>query len=136
MAAALAVTSAQPPPIAIECTFYHVDFAKYGGYSTTKVAPKDIAWLEPGHDPRGPEFNPNNQRSRGYVVLGRGIGNLTASTDRRKLTVQLAQVASDHGANAINYQIFNQGTQMRVQFLRIEDSFLQRARAGLPFRSP
>jgi hypothetical protein len=134
MAAAIAVTSAQaqPPPIKIECTFYRVQ-----GYLGTKVAPKDIAWLKPGDDAYdGPEFDPNNQRSEGYVVLGRGIGHLTASTDRRKLTVQLAQVASDHGANAINYQIFNHGTQIRVQFLRIADAILQRERAGLPFGSP
>jgi hypothetical protein len=67
-----------------------------------------------------------------FIVIGRGIGHLTASTDRRKLCAQLAKVASDHGANAIDYQIFNQGTQIRVNFLRVEDTALQRARRQLP----
>ena len=127
MAAALAVTSAQaqPPPIKIECTFHRVGFPNKGGYSNTKVAPKDIAWLKPGDNPYG-------RAGRGFVVLGRGIGHLTASTDLRKLCIQLAQVASDHGANAINYQILSRGTRLSVQFLRIEDAILQRERAGLP----
>jgi len=132
IAAALAVTSAQaqPPPIKIECTFYPRSFPiRVQGYSPAKVAPKDIAWLKPGDNPYG-------RAGRGFVVLGRGIGHLTASTDLRKLCIQLAQVASDHGANAINYQILNGGTRMCVQFLRIADAILQRERAGLPFISP
>jgi hypothetical protein len=124
--AAFAITSAQaePPPITIDCTFYRVALGR--GYSQVKVAPKDMAWLKPGDEPANSEFDPDNQRNIGFVVLGRGIGPLTASTDLRKLTVQLAQVASDHGANAINYQILNHGTQMHVQFLRVEDSILQK----------
>jgi len=59
-------------------------------------------------------------KPQAYVVLGRGIGHLAASTDRRKLCIQLAKVASDHGANTINYQISNHGT-LRVQFLQVED---------------
>ena len=96
MAAALAVTSAQaqPPPIKIECTFHRVGFPNKGGYSKTKVVPKDIAWLKPGANPYG-------SAGIGFVVLGRGIGHLTASTDLCTLCIQLAQVASDHGANAI-----------------------------------
>jgi hypothetical protein len=35
--------------------------------------------------------------------------------------------ASDDGANAINRQISNHGTQMHVQFLRVEDAILQRS---------
>ena len=122
IAAALAITSAQaePPPITIDCTFHHVNFPNNGSYSKTKVAPKDMAWLKPGDDPS------NNETNIGFVVLGRGFGHLTASTDLRKLTVQLAQAASDHGANAINYQIRNHGTQMHVQFLRVEDAILQK----------
>jgi hypothetical protein len=137
IAATLAVTSAQaqPPPIKIECTFYPRSLpTRVQGYSPTKVAPKDIAWLKPGADAGvGPGIDASSQSGGGgYIVLGRGIGHLTASTDRRELTVQLAQVASDHGANAINYQMFNQGTQMRVQFLRIADAILQRERVGRP----
>jgi hypothetical protein len=124
----LVITSAQaePPPITIHCTFYRVALGRE--YSKkVKVAPKDMAWLKPGQEPwTGTEFDPNNQRNIGFVVLGRGIGPLTASTDLRKLTVQLAQVASDHGANAINYQILNHGTQMHVQFLCVEDAILQK----------
>jgi hypothetical protein len=127
MAAVIAVSSAQaqPPPIKIECTFHRVDFPNKDRYSKTKVVPKDIAWLKPGDNPYG-------SAGIGFVVLGRGIGHLTASTDLRKLCTQLAQVASDHGANAINYQILNRGTRLSVQFLRIEDAILQRGTAGLP----
>jgi hypothetical protein len=63
-------------------------------------------------------------------VLGTGRGHLTANADRRKLCIQLAKVASDHGANAINYQIFNHGTELRVQFLRIRDDLLQKVRSA------
>ncbi len=42
--------------------------------------------------------------------------------DRRELGAKLRKVASDHGANAIAYEI--SGTEFRVQFLRIrEDIF-------------
>jgi hypothetical protein len=67
----------------------------------------------------------------GFDVLGTGRGHLTANTDWRKLCIQLAKVASDHGANAINYQIFNHGTELRVQFLRIRDDLLQKVRAPI-----
>jgi hypothetical protein len=53
-----------------------------------------------------------------------------ANTDRCKLCIQLAKVASDHGANAINYQIFNHGRELRVQFLRIRDDLLQKVRGA------
>jgi hypothetical protein len=126
VAAALAVTlaRAQPPPITIECTFNHVD-PNFGNYSKTKVAPNNIAWLKPGADPY---IRPGHvDRTTGFVVLGRGVGHLTASTDLPKLCIKLANVASDHGANAINFQILDHGTQLRVQFLRVEDAFLQSA---------
>ena len=151
MAAAIAVTSAhaQPPPIKIECTFYNPDI--YGPRDSSilrgskrKVAPKDIAWLRPGDNaldwngelksPSGafPEQkgNPHGAshipaKEPNFVVLGTGSGQLTASTDRLKLCIQLAQVASDHRANAINYQISKEGT-FRVQFLRIRDAILQK----------
>ena len=62
----------------------------------------------------------------GFVVLGNGTGHLTASTDLRKLCMQFAKLASDHGANAISYHIFNQDTQIRLQFLRMEDAILKK----------
>jgi hypothetical protein len=130
MAAGFAVTSAQaqPPPITVECTFTHVDPVKLRlqGYSNTKVGPKDMAWLRPGDVPY---MRPGEYTTQlGFVVLGNGTGHLTASTDLRKLCTQFAKLASDHGANAISYQIFNQGTQIRIQFLRVEDAALKRAR--------
>jgi hypothetical protein len=125
MTATLAITSAQaePPPATIDCTFYGVDVVKLRlpGYTNTKVAPENIAWLKPGVNPRPGEI------ARGFVVLGRGTGHLTARTDLRKVCIKLAKVASDHGANAINYQILNHGTQIRVQFLRIEDVYMRMA---------
>jgi hypothetical protein len=59
---------------------------------------------------------------------GRASGTCTG---RRKLCIQLAKVASDHGANTINYQISNHGT-LRVQFLQVEDYILQSARRRQP----
>ena len=144
IAAALAVTSAQaqPPPIKLECTFHRVDFTKQMidlGFSKTKVPPTDMAWLLPGADPMHINFtyteagqhavlkSPGTDFGRGLqgTVLGTGRGQLTASTDRRKLCIQLAKVASDHGANAINYQISKKG-MLSVQFLRIRDDILQK----------
>src|SRR5205807_9136459 len=37
----------------------------------------------------------------GFDVLGTGRGHRTANTTRRKLCIQLAKVASDHGANDV-----------------------------------
>jgi hypothetical protein len=133
---------AQPPPIKLECTFHRVDFTKQMidlGFSKTKVAPTDIAWLLPGGDPMHINFtyaeagqravlkSPGTDFGRGLqgTVLGTGRGQLTASTDRRKLCIQLAKLASDQGANAINYQISKKGT-LSVQFLRIRDDILQK----------
>jgi hypothetical protein len=139
MTAALAITSAQaePPPAAIDCTFYPVKFPKRGDFSKTTVAPKDIAWIASDHPyPRPDEITTGlvvwdkNYRQWGFVVLGSGTGRLTPSTDLPKLCIQLAAVASEHGANAISYQIFNHGTQIRVQFLRIEDGYFRTARRG------
>jgi len=118
------------PPIAIDCTFTHLDPVKLRlpGYSNTKVAPEDMAWLKAGADPY---IRPGQLgRTEGFVVLGRGSGHVTPSTDYRKLCIALARVASDHGANAINYQVLNHGTQLRVQFLRVEDALLQKPDAG------
>jgi len=64
----------------------------------------------------------------GFDVLGTGRGHFTANTGRRKLCIQSAKVAADHGANAFNYQIFNHGTELRLQFLRLRDDLLQKVR--------
>src|ERR1043166_6837143 len=136
---AIGSTHAEPPPATIDCTFYPVKFPKGGGYSTTKVAPKEMIWLAADD----PFIAPNktspslvvwdkNYRQWGFTVLGRGKGHLTPSTDLRKLCIQLAKVASVHGANAINYHI--SGTEIRVQFLRIEEGYFRTAgrRQNLP----
>ena len=136
MTAVLAVTSAQaeePPPATIDCTFHHVEFPKHGDFSKTKVDPHDMAWIAAEHPyPRPDEIRTGlvvwdkNYRQWGLVVLGKGSGHLTSRTDLPKLCIQLAKVASDHRANAINYQV--SGTQIRVQFLRIEDAYFRTAR--------
>ena len=121
------------PPIVIDCTIqYWNDALKkqkehdyYTGYSTTKVAPKDIAWLRPGANPVGRLGEQG--RTFGFIVLGScKKGNLTGSTDIRNLMTKLSKVASDHGANAISYE--KSGTEIRFQFLRIQDSMLNAAR--------
>jgi hypothetical protein len=45
--------------------------------------------------------------------------------DRRELGAKLKKVASDHGANAIAYEI--SGTEFRVQFVRIRDDIFSAA---------
>jgi hypothetical protein len=67
------------------------------------------------------------QPSDAVVVARQGTGHLTATADLPKLCIKLAKVASDHGANAINYQIFDHGTQLHIQFLRIPDAYLRMA---------
>src|SRR5205814_2881332 len=117
------------PPVTLDCTIRHWNSAwkkemehdYQTGYSTTKVAPKDIAWLRPRANPVGRLGEVG--RTFGFIVLGScKKGNLTASTDLRKLTVKLSKLASDHGAKAISYEM--SGTELRVQFLRIKDSIL------------
>ena len=113
------------PPVALDCTIqYWNDALKkqkehdcYTGYSTTKVAPNDIAWLRPGANPVGRPGQVG--RTFGFIVLGScKKGNLTGRTDIRNLMIKLSKVASDHGANAISYE--KAGTEIRFQFLRIQ----------------
>ena len=139
IAAALAVTSAQAesPPITIQCTFPHVDLPTNGKYSRIKVAPKDMAWHN-GADPTRAHLtegwvrgSTKDKSGPGFIVIGTGIsvgGEITAKTDLPKLLMQFSQLASDHGANAINYQMVHHGTQISVQFLRVEDEILKAGR--------
>ena len=125
--AALAITSTQAqPPIQVKCTFSrHAPFPK--------VSPNQIAWLKQGSDTSATSWRMGPVHGRppvGFVVIGYGSGSFTPSTDWRKLLSQMAQVASEHEANAINYQI--DGSQFRVQFLRIEDAILQNAKRSAP----
>ncbi len=147
MAAAIAVTSAQAqsPPIKIDCTFHRLDFTKemliwgsprrkwllqtwHGYYPEVTLSISTIRTANP-RILRSPGIG---FRGRAGVVLGTGRGQLTANTDLPKLCIQLAKVASDHGANAINYQIFKHGTELHVQFLRIRDDILQKVRRQNP----
>ena len=49
-------------------------------------------------------------------------GNVTTSVELRNLMINLSKVASEHGANAICYE--KAGTEIRFQFLRIQDAIL------------
>jgi hypothetical protein len=95
--AALVSSALAEPPITLDCTIGYWnsrwvkemehDYQK--GYSATKVAPKDMVWLRLGKI---------GHSGRGFLVLGRcQKGNVTRSTDLRKLTIKLSKLASDHG---------------------------------------
>jgi hypothetical protein len=122
------------PSIKLDCTirYWNEAFRKEKehdyetGYSTTKVAPKDVAWLRPGESPIDRRTG-GIPRTFGFVVLGScRKGNLSNSTDLRDLLIKLSKIASDHGANAISYE--KSGTEIRFQFLRIKDSILNTAK--------
>jgi hypothetical protein len=103
------------------------------GYSTTKVAPKDIAWLRPGVNPVGRPWQVG--RTVGFVVLGACTkGNVNTSAELRNVMTKLSKLASDHGANAISYE--KSGTEIRFQFLRIQDRILNAGRQKRNVASP
>jgi len=136
---ALSVASAPSalaePPVKLDRTirYWNEHFKKekehdsQHGYSTTKVAPKDIAWRRPGASPvnRLGQVGP----SYGFVVLGWcKKGNMTSSTELRNLMIKLSNLASDHGANAISYD--KSGTEVRFYFLRLQDAIFAAAKRG------
>jgi hypothetical protein len=103
------------------------------GYSTTKVAPKDIAWLRPGVNPVGRLWQVG--RTVGFVVLGACTkGNVSTNAELRNVMIKLSKLASDHGANAISYE--KSGTEIRFQFLRIQDKILNASRPKSNVASP
>ena len=66
------------------------------GYSTTKVATKDIAWLRRGDSPVGRlgQVGP----TYGFVVLGYCTkANITNSAELRNIMIKLSKLVSDHG---------------------------------------
>jgi hypothetical protein len=102
-------------------------------YSTTKVAPKDMAWLRPGVNPVGRLGQVG--RTVGFVVLGACTkGNVNTSAELRNVMIKLSKLASDHGANAISYE--KSGTEIRFPFLRIQDKLLNAARQKSNVASP
>jgi hypothetical protein len=130
---AFAFSALAEPPVTLDCTirYWNEAFKKqmehdyYTGYSTTKMAPKDIEWLRPGANPVGRLGEQG--RTFGFIVLGScKKGDLTGSTDLRNLLIKLSKLASDHGANAISYEKY--GTEIRFQFLRIQDAIINAAR--------
>ena len=130
---AFALSALAEPPVTLDCTIRYwndafkrqMEHDNYTGYSTTKVAPKDMAWLRPGVSPVGRLGEVGH--TYGFIVLGScRKGNLTDSTDLRDLIIKLSKLASDHGANAICYE--KSGMGIRFQFLRVEDSILNAAK--------
>lgn len=134
LSVAFAFSALAEPPVKLDCTIRYWNDAlkkqmehdlfitprEQQWYSTTKVAPKDIAWLRPG-------VNPVGRRTHGFIVLGScKKGNLTDSTDIRDLLIKLSKVASDHGANAVSHE--KSGTEIRFQFLRMHDSIVNAAK--------
>ena len=122
------------PPVQLDCTirYWNDAFRKErahdydSGYSITKVAPSDIAWLRADVNPVG---RPGRVgvRTVGFVVLGScSKGNVSSSTELQNLMIKLSKVASDQGANAISYQ--KSGTEVRFHFLRIQDAILNAAK--------
>src|SRR5690348_10005648 len=98
------------PPVSLDCTIqYWTEHSKkekdhdyQHGYSTTKVAPEDIAWLRPGGSLVGRLGRP--RPTYGFVVLG-GCKktNITRSEELHNILIKLSKLVSDHGGNAISY---------------------------------
>jgi len=84
------------------------------GYSNTKVAPEKIVFWRPVM------FDAKAKSNAEFFVMGRGFGHITKQTDWRELGAKLRKLASDHGANAIAYDI--SGTHIRLQFIRVPDA--------------
>ena len=53
-------------------------------------------------------------------------GNVGSGAELQNLMVKLSKLASDHGANAISYE--KSGTEIRFQFLRVQDAILNSAK--------
>lgn len=130
----LAFSALAEPPAKLDCTIRSWSDAwlkerahDYDtGYSTTRVAPSDIAWLPSSVNPiaRPGHYGP---RTIGFVVLGACTkGNVSSNAELQNIMIKLSKLASEHGANAISYE--KSGTEVRFQFLRIQDRILNPAR--------
>jgi hypothetical protein len=122
---ALSSVLSQPSPI-------EVKFYPHPAYPI--VVPKNMAWM--AQDPSEAQPGPSRGGSGGSRSMATAIGKatvpITGNTDRRKLFIELAQIASTNGANAINYKF--DGNQLRVKFLHVHDGYLPRSpdRSSLP----
>jgi hypothetical protein len=123
------------PPVKLDCTIHswnehfkkEKDHDYQHGYSTTKVAPKDIAWLRPGTSPVGRlgQVGP----TYGFVVLGYCTkANITNSAELQNILIKLSKLVSDHGGNAISYD--KSGADIRFYFLRLEDKIYAAGKRG------
>ena len=135
LSVASALSALAEPAVKLDCTirYWNEHFKKekehdsQHGYSTRKVAPKDIAWLRPGARPvnRLGQVGP----TYGFVVLcWCKKGNVTSSTELGNLMIKLSKLASDHGANAISYD--KSGTEIRFYFLRLQEVIFAAAKRG------
>ena len=93
-----ALSALAEPPAQLDCTIHswnehfkkEKDHDYQHGYSTTKVAPKDIAWLRRGDSPVGRlgQVGP----TYGFVVLGYCTkANITNSAELRNIMVKFEQ---------------------------------------------
>jgi hypothetical protein len=93
-----------------------------------------MTWMaqDPSEAKPGPSFGGSGGSYSMATAIGKGTVPITGNTDRHKLIIELAQIASTNGANAINYKF--DGNQFRVKFLRVHDSRLLRSpdRSSLP----
>jgi len=122
-------------PVKLDCTIHswnehfkkEKDHDYQHGYSTTKVAPKDIEWLRPGASAVGRmgQMGP----TYGFVVLGYCTKAKIANTaELRNILIKLSKLVSDHGGNAIDYD--KSGTEIRFYFLRLEDKIYAAGKRG------
>jgi len=107
-------------PIEIDCSFQsNLDILKklrFPGYSYTKVAPENVAFVRPDVLPRSDK--PRFQST--FWDLGKGFGHIPGTVNWREVGHQLRAIASAHGANVVAYQIA--GPEIRVRFVRATDN--------------
>ena len=127
------------PPAKLDCTIQswnehskkekEKDHSYNQEYSTTKVAPKDVAWLRPGNSVFRLVENPYVASSRGFVLLGYcRKANVTNTTELRSILIKLSKLVSDHGGNTISYD--KSGTELRFYFLRLDDRYYSAGKRG------
>jgi hypothetical protein len=97
------------------------------------VVPKNMAWMAQDPSEASLQSSGGGFGSRSMATaIGKATVPITGNTDRRKLFIELAQIASANGANAINYKF--DGNQLRLKFLHVHDGYLPKSpdRSSLP----